>query len=272
MLRRFFIAATFACALAVAGCTQSPPVAPSASNASTPTDEGAAPDGSTLKVTAPTAVSPRDGIRIQSVRPSLVIGPSRSNFVTLDGFTYRYELLAPDGQVIWAANTQELQVDVPVNLLTDTRYTWRARAEYEGAFGPFSAPSDFLTIDYQGIVPRPPGGAWPTNGPAVIAYVSESFPELLTPTRTDDERHHNMVFLRDRIIETGLCGGMDLGWNAKRGGPQKSVDAITYRRPDRKLEIIDLAVGFDDKHQWLRLQWAQTFAAFYWAYENHPGC
>ena len=28
----------------------------------------------------------------------------------------------------------------------------------------------------------------------------------------------NMEFLRDRIIESGKCGGLDLGWNLKRGG------------------------------------------------------
>jgi hypothetical protein len=271
MLRRFSIAATFSCALAVVGCTQSPPIAPSGSSA-VPSETDAAADGSTLKVTAPTVISPRDGIRIESVRANLVVGASRGQFQPIDGLTYQFELKGPDGQVAHFAHTDQLQVEVPMDLQTDTRYTWRARAELNGAFGPWSTTTDFLTIDYRGIVPRPAGGAWPDNGPDVVAYVAESFPEYLTPTPTDDERHHNMLFLRDRIIETGLCGGMDLGWNLKRGGPQISVDAITYRRPDGKLEIIDLAVGFDDKHSFLRLQWAQTFAAFYKAYENHPGC
>ena len=28
-----------------------------------------------------------------------------------------------------------------------------------------------------------------------------------------------MEFLRNRMIEAGICGGLDLGWNLKRGGP-----------------------------------------------------
>ena len=43
-------------------------------------------------------------------------------------------------------------------------------------------------------------------------------------------RRSNMEFLRDRIIEAGLCGGLDLGWNLKRGGPDISVDFLAERR------------------------------------------
>ena len=38
-----------------------------------------------------------------------------------------------------------------------------------------------------------------------------------------------MEFLRDRIIEAGLCGGLDLGWNLKRGGPEISIDFLAER-------------------------------------------
>ena len=35
--------------------------------------------------------------------------------------------------------------------------------------------------------------------------------------------------IRDRMIEAGICGGMDLGWNLKRGGPEISIDFLVHR-------------------------------------------
>ena len=47
----------------------------------------------------------------------------------------------------------------------------------------------------------------------------------------------NMEFLRDRIIEAGKCGGMDLGWNLKRGGPDISIDFLAWRRSDGEMGV-----------------------------------
>ena len=46
------------------------------------------------------------------------------------------------------------------------------------------------------------------------------------------QRQANMEFLRDRIIEAGKCGGLDLGLNLKRGGPDISIDFLAWRRSD----------------------------------------
>jgi len=35
------------------------------------------------------------------------------------------------------------------------------------------------------------------------------------------------------MIEAGLCGGMELAWNLKRGGPEKSIDYLAYRKAGR---------------------------------------
>ena len=40
-----------------------------------------------------------------------------------------------------------------------------------------------------------------------------------------------MMFLRDRIIEAGKCGGLELGWNLKRGGPELSIDFMAPSVP-----------------------------------------
>jgi len=63
---------------------------------------------------------------------------------------------------------------------------------------------------------------YPSNGPDLIAYVVGKYPERLAGGISRDERIQNMQFLRDRVIEAGKCGGMDLGWNLKRGGPDGS--------------------------------------------------
>lgn len=271
MVRRF--AVTIACSGLItiaAACSKSSPVAPDIPGSGIASAD-AFPSGVTLKVTTPEPQWPIGGVRLDSLRPTMNVTEAAGLYVAIPGLLYRYEIVAPNGQVAYSALVNEIQHTMPGDLLLDTRYTWRARAETEGRVGPWSQFAEFLTIDYRGIVPRPPGGVWPSTGEGVIAWIIESFPERLDPTPTDDERHHDMLFLRDRIIETGICGGMDLGWNLKRGGPQISVDAITWNSPEG-LKIFDLAQGFDDKHSFLRLWWVETFGAFYKAYENHPGC
>jgi hypothetical protein len=55
----------------------------------------------------------------------------------------------------------------------------------------------------------------------------------------------NMAFLRDRMIEAGKCGGLDLGWNLKRGGPDLSLDFLAERLNGEVLGI-DIAFDYDN--------------------------
>ena len=96
--------------------------------------------------------------------------------------------------------------------------------------------------------------SYPTNGPDLIAYISAKYPERLAGGLSADERLQNMLFLRDRIIEAGKCGGMDLGWNLKRGGPDVSVDFITERR-DGTVYGHDVAFDYDNPDHPLQLYW-----------------
>jgi hypothetical protein len=116
-----------------------------------------------------------------------------------------------------------------------------------------TAPSAALTEH------TPPAGThtvYPGNGPDLIAYIAARYPDRLAGGISGDERLANMQFLRDRIIEAGKCGGMDLGWNLKRGGPELSNDFIAWRQGggDRG---VDIAFDFDDASVPLRLQWAE---------------
>ena len=58
-----------------------------------------------------------------------------------------------------------------------------------------------------------------------------------------------MEFLRDVIIATGKCKGLNLGRNHKRGGPEISRDFIVYRSntgKDGRDRGVDIASGYDD--------------------------
>jgi hypothetical protein len=63
-----------------------------------------------------------------------------------------------------------------------------------------------------------------------------------------------MAFLRDRIIQQGICKGMDLAWNKKRGDGPHSIDALAWRINGRD-EVVDVGVGYDDTSRPLQLQW-----------------
>lgn len=102
--------------------------------------------------------------------------------------------------------------------------------------------------------PPPPKKVYPSNGPAVIRYVAKKYPERLKAGVSRATRIKNMKFLRDRVIEVGKCGGMDLGWNLKRGGPDISIDFITERRHG-KVYGHDIAIDYDNPKHKLRLVW-----------------
>ena len=79
-----------------------------------------------------------------------------------------------------------------------------------------------------------------------------------------------MAFLRDRIIESGKCGGLDLGWNLKRGGPDVSIDFLAQRLNGEVLGI-DIAHDYDNLSMPLRLQWHLGTFPYYLAYPQ-PNC
>ena len=121
--------------------------------------------------------------------------------------------------------------------------------------------------------PPPPAPAIPCafdNGPQIVDCVAETFPERLVAGISLQERQANMMFLRDRIIEGGLCGGLDLGWNLKRGGPEISIDFLVWRRNGQQTGI-DIGFDYDNTATELRLQWHESTFPFYTPYPA-PNC
>ena len=105
----------------------------------------------------------------------------------------------------------------------------------------------------------------------MIAWAAANYPDRLAPT-SSGQRRANMEFLRDRMIEAGLCGGMQLGWNMKRGGPEVSVDFLTELVGGR-WHGIDIAHDYDNGGIRLQLTWADTGPDNFIFHADYPaGC
>jgi hypothetical protein len=80
-----------------------------------------------------------------------------------------------------------------------------------------------------------------------------------------------MEFLRDRVIEAGRCGGLDLAWNLKRGGPEISIDFIA-ERAGGAVHGHDIAFDYDNTSTQLVLYWGSGEFPFYGGYPGGFSC
>ncbi|MEO6238263.1 MAG: hypothetical protein ABIQ52_14795, partial [Vicinamibacterales bacterium] len=114
--------------------------------------------------------------------------------------------------------------------------------------------------------PAPGGGGTGScasnNGTAIVNCIAAKYPDRLVAGVSLSTRQTNMSFLRDRVIEAGRCGKLDLGWNLKRGGPDISIDFITERVNGQVIGH-DIAFDYDNTSTRLRLYWGDgTFPSF----------
>ncbi|NQW04655.1 MAG: hypothetical protein HQ485_11585 [Acidobacteria bacterium] len=278
MVRRIVTAVGMAAVLASGYACSSTPDSPT-SPAAAPTGSDAAADGSTLKVTAPTLQSPINTVQLQTLSPTFVLANSSARFSTTPALTYRIEISTPAGVAAYtvssvaAGSGGTTTWQIPEDLALDADFRWRARAEYNSTVGPWSAYGTFRSLDYRGLNPRPENGVWPRTPDELVAYITDSWANYLRPTDRTAERIANMEFLRDRMIEAGVCGGIDVALNLKRGVGPHSTDAIAWRTSSGDVEVVDIARAFDDKTTTLELQWSVVEGpSGYDPYPNHPGC
>ncbi|HVL67874.1 MAG TPA: hypothetical protein VM364_11475 [Vicinamibacterales bacterium] len=151
----------FALGVAVAtattlACSQAAP-APTSPAAGTPPASDAAADGSTLKVTAPTIVSPTGGIEVQDLDPDLVINNSTPKFVSSLPLSYVFEVIDKDNKVVYKSNpvpagaNGRTSHETGIYLTSDDRYTWRAYAVYQNQRGPTSTTAQFKVFNKFGV-------------------------------------------------------------------------------------------------------------------------
>ena len=121
------------------------PVSPSGAEQA---DTSATPPGG-LKATAPTPVSPTNGVKptgtltLVATRSTMPFAPAQLDL------SYEFQILTPQGAVIWSqavsgGSGSTVSVAPNASLNNDQTYNWRARAMYQGAMGPFSANASFV--------------------------------------------------------------------------------------------------------------------------------
>jgi hypothetical protein len=149
MMRTYASISAIAVAIFASACTKSPQ-APASPNASSPTAASAAADGSTLKSTAPTPQSPINGQQPQSLDIVLTLANAAAKYADGLNPTYRFQVYNAAGTLAYeAANVAAggggvTAHTVGTTLDGDQPYSWQARAEANGAVGPWSSRAAFV--------------------------------------------------------------------------------------------------------------------------------
>lgn len=241
-------------------------------------------------IQAPVPIEPINDARTANRRPNLTVR-NGAHTGPVGNVTYSFEVARDQAftTVVYRANAGEgngnTTAPVVADLDAEQRFFWRARASDGETTSAWSATASLMTpadspsnpSPSPGPTPAPPSSAncappYPNNGPAVVDCIERKYPQYLVAGVSVDKRKANMAFLRDRIIETGICGGMNLGWNMKRGGPDKSIDFLAWH-DGRQWIGVDIGRAYDDTRKKLDLVWGiygPTPHAR--AYEPRPTC
>jgi len=142
MIRKVLLSAA-ACVLAVAVACSKPAPNPTSPSASPSAEGDAAADGSTLKVPAPSTTSPTGGTQVSD--PITLTASTVNGKYASASLTYRFQVrsgstVVTEGTAAPSGSSVSFQ---PAGLNSDTDYSWRVRAESQGAFGPWSSDATF---------------------------------------------------------------------------------------------------------------------------------
>ena len=235
-----------------------------------------------IVIGTPIPVSPVNNTRIAGLAPELKVrnapssgphGPLQYQFqistdsafsnLIVDGSSFP----SPSGETVFMA---------PAMPGLDRTFFWRSRLTDNVESGNWSITEVFRTAATPAPVPLPPGGGHggscaSNNGLAIVNCIAARFPERLVAGVSLGHRMENMEFLRDRIIEAGLCGGLNFGYNMKRGGPERSIDFLAWRNGGEDIGV-DIAFDYDNTSVPLRLQWAPVGPGAFFASFGPVGC
>jgi hypothetical protein len=124
-------------------CDVSTPLTPAPAK---PATTSTAVDGSTLKVTAPSIVSPGNGETTATPQPTFTVTAVTGQFSNnLGGLTYEFELDDESGTPVDRTFKSDPTWQYPAPLNGDTAYRWKVRATNGSATGPWSSTSQFRT-------------------------------------------------------------------------------------------------------------------------------
>ena len=147
MSKKYYVALAFGLLATAVSCSDKPasPAAPSSAPVAAD-DAGAAADGSTLKVPAPTPTAPANGGAIDQFETTLKVNGVAGTYVNTTQFAYKFQLLI-NGAVLREFRTSAATEWHITDLDVNATYSWRARAEQGQNFGPWSAAWSFKTPD-----------------------------------------------------------------------------------------------------------------------------
>jgi hypothetical protein len=221
-----------------------------------------------VSIDRPVPLSPVRGETVGTVTELRFKNAPRSGPV--GAISYSLEVSRNDGftSVVWRGGTGERGGESSATtggLPASATLFWRVRASDPENQGPWSSTASFVTAAPAPVPqpsPEPPSSPVPGDGGScasrdgnfIIACISNKYPSYLKAGVSSSKRTSNMEFLRNRIIEAGICGGLELGWNLKRGGPDISVDFITERRGGLTYGY-DIARDYDNTRTKLQLAW-----------------
>jgi hypothetical protein len=160
MMRTTLYGWMMASALTLAACSGAPgtPASPTGGSAA---DAALNPDGSNLKVTAPTGLSPSSGT-VDSRRPTLSFNGSSGVFQPAPIAGYELEVFAGNNTLAYSRASISTVHMLESDLTFADTYTWRVRARLGDQFGPWSEVGSFRTPDPP--PPPPPTPTTPTGG------------------------------------------------------------------------------------------------------------
>jgi hypothetical protein len=237
-----------------------------------------------VTIRAPELVSPTGGVTVDTNPPTLLFHNS-ARTGPAGGITYTVQVSKNESftAMVYEERAGEQGGDTrvtPGQLDDSTRFFWRVRASDGKVTSDWSETATFLTPKD---APPPPSAPPPTGGGGggncasrdgdyIAKCISAKYPHYLRAGVSASTRRSNMEFLRDRMIEAGICGGLNLGWNMKRGGPDKSVDFIAESR-DGRVYGYDIATDYDGTSHPLQLGWSADGPGSHWGgYSPRPNC
>jgi hypothetical protein len=228
----------------------------------------------------PGLVSPVNNERVASRRPTLTAGNSDRN-VAVGSLSYEFQVATDQGfgQLVASGVVDEGSGQTTfapgADLASDRQHFWRARSTDGDTTSAWATTQTFRSpvvapTPPPGPGPKPGGSCASKDGPTIVSCIAAKYPEYLVANISLSQRQANMSFLRDRIIEAGKCGGLDLGRNLKRGGPDLSIDFLAWRQSGGDMGV-DIGFSYDDTSVPLKLQWGEAgFGATYQFYPNVP--